>query len=315
MNSKFEKLDHGIVRIDTGYFEEGRAACYLLKHQGEVVLIETGVTATLSRVLDLMADLAIEPDAIRYIIPTHVHLDHAGGAGAMMATFPAARLIIHPRGARHMISPEKLVAGTIAVYGERRFSELYGRILPVAEDRVIVANDGFTLPLGDRELLFRDSPGHANHHFVVWDPVSEGWFTGDTFGISYREMRSDRGQMILPSTTPVQFDPDKLIASVKMIMDSQPKYAYLTHYGRISGLEDLANQLLEKIGLYVEIARCHAGDPNAHGKVAESLTELELGRLRQVNPDLGNQQALELLEMDVELNTQGLLHWVKEQEG
>ena len=309
MLDQFEELHQGIVRIDTGYIEEGRASCYLLEHRGEVALIETGIYTTLERVNALLRLRGIEKEAVKYVIPTHVHLDHAGCAGRMMAEYPCAQLVIHPRGARHMIAPEKLIAGSKQVYGEQRFTELYGEILPVAQERVTVAEDGFSLNIMGRELFFRHSPGHANHHFVIWDAMSEGWFTGDTFGICYREMRTPGGQMIFPSTTPVQFDPDKLFASIDMMMACSPKYAYLTHYGRVTDLDYLAEQQKEKIERYCEIATTHVGSKNALKTVVESLTELELGCLHQINPALSEPQAIALLAMDMELNAQGLIHW------
>jgi glyoxylase-like metal-dependent hydrolase (beta-lactamase superfamily II) len=309
--SMFEDLGFGITRIDTGYLVDGCAACYLLLDQGEAALIDTGVNGTLDRVKLLLAAENIPESAIKYVIPTHVHLDHAGGAGRMMAAFPHAQLVIHPRGARHMIAPEKLVAGAKAVYGEQRFAELYGEILPIEEYRVIIAEDGFALPLGNRQLLFRHSPGHANHHFVIWDEVSAGWFSGDTFGVCYPAMVGAAGQTIFPTTTPVQFNPEQLAASIAMMMAVAPRFAYLTHFGRVSNLPALAEQLKDKIHRYCELTRQLVNTDNPQQQLAEALMALELQCLKEVMPDFAEQDARALLAMDMELNAQGLLHWAQ----
>ncbi len=111
----------------------------------------------------------------------------------------------------------------------------YGSVAPVEPSRVVEAPDGFRLELAGRSLLFLDTPGHARHHVCVWDEASRGMFTGDTFGVSYRELASERGAFILPTTTPVQFEPEALHGSVDRLLGFEPRVAYLTHYSRVGG--------------------------------------------------------------------------------
>ena len=138
--AEFHSLKSDIHCIDALYIKPKVASIYLLREGDEVAIIETGTYHSVANVLATLRALAIDPAQVKYVIPTHVHLDHAGGAGEMMRQFTAATLIIHPRGARHMIDPSKLIAGTIGVYGEEQFERLYGRIEPIAEDRIIIAN-------------------------------------------------------------------------------------------------------------------------------------------------------------------------------
>ena len=164
----------------------------------------------------------VAPAQVDYVILTHVHLDHAGGAGQLMARFPNARLTVHPRGARHMIDPSRLLAATVAIYGEEETRRIYGEILPVPRERVIETPEGATLRLAGRELLFLDAPGHARHHVVVRDGETGHIFAGDTFGLSYRELDQDGRQFSFPTTSPSQFDPPALHRSIDRMLALGP---------------------------------------------------------------------------------------------
>ncbi|MDH5355416.1 MAG: MBL fold metallo-hydrolase, partial [Gammaproteobacteria bacterium] len=158
--------------MDSGYIQREYAAIYLIQEADEIAIIETGTFHSIPNVLALMSDLGVSNDQVKYVIPTHIHLDHAGGVSAMMDLFEQARLIVHPRGARHMIDPSRLVAGSMAVYGEEPFKRLYGEINPVDESRVDIANDLDVYSLAGRDLVFIDTPGHARHHFCIYDAKS-----------------------------------------------------------------------------------------------------------------------------------------------
>ena len=186
-----------VTCIDTGLFRDGLAACYLIEHDGEAALVDTGTRNSLPRIMQTLADHNISPEQVRWIMPTHVHLDHAGGAGALMDEMPEATLVVHERGARHMITPEKLQAGSLAVYGEEAYDAAFGQLVPVPEQRVCIAADGDSFDLGSRRLQTLNTAGHARHHYVVWDEHSSGLFTGDTFGVSYPELNTGRGSRFI----------------------------------------------------------------------------------------------------------------------
>jgi glyoxylase-like metal-dependent hydrolase (beta-lactamase superfamily II) len=301
-----ERLGSGITCIDAGYVQPGLACFYLLEEGGECAVIETGTSHSVPRLQQVLRERAIAPEQVRYVIPTHVHLDHAGGAGAMMALFPEARLLVHPRGARHMIEPERLIAGTVAVYGEAMFRELYGDIRPVDADRVRAMEDGETVSLAGRTLEFRHTRGHAEHHFCVWDETSRGWFSGDMFGLSYPWCRTPAGDFVLPSTTPSQFDPDTFITSLDLLCGYRPQRLYLTHYGELPYAPDKAEGLREQIHTYCKLARSH-GDDVVRLEEALGDYSVELMHRMELAGDEGAWR--QSLAFDMRLNAQGLLAW------
>jgi glyoxylase-like metal-dependent hydrolase (beta-lactamase superfamily II) len=243
-------------------------------------------------------------------MPTHVHLDHASGAGTLMRELPAAKLVIHPRGARHMIDPSKLIAGATEVYGAEQLQKLYGRLEPIEEPRVIVANDGHELDFNGRRLQFIDSPGHARHHYSIWDERSRGFFTGDTFGLSYREFDGPRGPFLMATTTPVQFEPEAWLATIDRYLSFKPEWMYLTHYNRVGEVARLADELRRDIEAHVRIARSIAAGPGRHERLMDALAHHELSRLAQQECPLPEPRSRELLKFDIDLNAQGLEVWL-----
>lgn len=246
---------HGIHTIDTAFQRAHFDAAYLVVEHGRGALVDCGTQHSIPAILATIARAGLAPADVDWLILTHVHLDHAGGAGALMQQLPNARLLVHPRGARHMIDPSALVAGATAVYGEAEIARSYGAIASVPAERVTVAEDGHAVDLAGRTLLCRDTPGHARHHLCVWDERSRSWFTGDTFGLSYRELDGPNGPFILPTTSPVQFEPEALKASIALLLSYRPQAMYLTHYDRIGDVEKLAVDLIEQIDAMVAIAR------------------------------------------------------------
>lgn len=301
-----EDLGFGITRIDAGYIEPGIASFYLLQSAAECAVIETGTVHSVPSLLRLLQSRAISPERVRYVIPTHVHLDHAGGAGLMMQHFGQATLVVHPRGARHLIDPGKLVAASRQVYGEARFARLYGDIVPVAESRVIAADDGLCLELAGRKLLLRHTPGHADHHLCVWDEVSRGWFSGDVFGISYQSFRTAGGDYCMPTTTPSQFRPGALKASVELLAAASPERIFLTHYGELTYSDRLRQSLQTQIDHYVDLATEHGGRAQ---QIEEAIVDYSLQGIQALNPGLELADMRELFRHDAQLNAQGLAHW------
>lgn len=302
--------EHDIHVIDTAFQRDHFDAAYLLVGNGRGAFVDCGTSHSLPNLLAAVERAGLGVDAIDWLILTHVHLDHAGGAGALMQRLPNARLLLHPRGAPHMIDPARLVAGATAVYGEAEMARSYGRIMPVAAERVVVAEDGHRLSLGGRDLLCIDTPGHARHHLCVWDEASRGWFTGDTFGLSYRELDSAQGAFIVPTTSPVQFEPEALHASIDRLMAQAPEVMYLTHYGRVRDTARLAADLHVQIDAMTAIARACDGRADRHRALVAALGELCLERARAHGCRLDDAGVLRVLGMDIELNAQGLECWL-----
>ncbi len=307
----FQDFEHGITAIDSRFVRPGLAAIHLLVEQGHAAIIDTGTNFSVPCVLEILHDKGLAPQSVTYVIVTHVHLDHAGGAGRMMQLFPNARLVVHPRGARHMIDPARLVAGAAAVYGEAAVKKTYGEIIPVPAGRVIEAPDNFELPLQGRKLRFLDTPGHARHHFCIWDETSRSVFTGDTFGISYREFDVAGREFIFPTCTPVQFEPEAAHASIERIMALQPEQAYLTHYGRITQLNRLANDLHQMLDAFVTLGmQCRDAGGQRHERLKAGVEEIMLRALLAHGCQLPLEEISRLLAMDFELNAQGIGVWL-----
>lgn len=302
--------DEGIHVIDTGFHRPCFDAAYLLVERGRAAFIDTGTNHSVPRLLSTLSTLGLDAAAVDYVIVTHVHLDHAGGAGLLMQSLPHARLVVHPRGARHLIDPTALMAGALAVYGREELDRSYGQVIGVDESRVISTLDGFVLDIAGRPLLFIDTPGHARHHHCIWDARSRGFFTGDTFGLSYREFDTQAGAFILPTTTPVQFEPELLKASVERMLSFDPSWMYLTHYGPVGGVAALGRQFLSTLEAIVALGRSAATATDRDMHLRNGLAHLYLERMRAHGVTMPDQQARELLTLDIELNAQGMAIWL-----
>jgi glyoxylase-like metal-dependent hydrolase (beta-lactamase superfamily II) len=306
MASHFERLDHGITVVDTDFLRPRFDASYLVIHAGRAAFIDTGPNSAVPRLLGALDQHGLAREAVDWVIPTHVHLDHAGGAGALMRELPNARLAIHPRGARHMIDPTRLLEGVRAVYGAEVAARDYGELVPVPEERVVPTFDEMTLELAGRPLRIIHTPGHAKHHHCVWDELSRGWFTGDTFGIVYPEL----APYIVPATAPVQFEPRALHASVGRLLAARPERMYLTHYGAVGDAAQLSVQLLRQIDAMVAAARELADAPDRHAGLRDACAQIYLSELNPMGSTLTPAAQRRLLELDVELNAQGLGAWL-----
>jgi glyoxylase-like metal-dependent hydrolase (beta-lactamase superfamily II) len=223
-----EPLGHGIHAIDTGFERPRFDAAYLIVHEGRAAFIDTGTAFALPRLLGALDALGVARHAVQGVIPTHVHLDHAGGVGQLMRALPQAVALVHPRGVRHIVNPQMLWDAASAVYGTEVVARSYGELLPVPAERVQATAEGQVVHLAGRALEFADTPGHAKHHHCVWDEATRGWFTGDTFGLSYREFDTARGPWIAPTAVPSQFQPDVLAATIQRLLARLPQCMYLS---------------------------------------------------------------------------------------
>ncbi len=301
---------NGISAIDAGYLRSGLAAIHLIVEGGKAALVDTGTSSSVAGVLQVLQKKDLAPEDVAYIFITHIHLDHAGGAGEFMHCFPNAKLVVHPRGARHMADPAKLVASAMTVYGEAEFKRMYGIIRPVDANRIIEAPDEFSLDFNGRPLSFLDTPGHARHHYCIFDRKSRSFFTGDTFGLSYREFDVEGMEFVFPTTTPMQFEPAEAHASLDRIMSYDAAYAFLTHYGRIGHLPRHAAEMHDLIDAHVKIAEKLRNVPDRHMALVEELGTLLLLRIIAHGCKMPQEEIHNLLSLDVGLNAQALEHWL-----
>lgn len=307
-------LGPGLFRIDTAFQRDDFDAAYLVVDDGRAAFIDTGTNHAVPRLLGALAHLGLAPDAVDWVIPTHVHLDHAGGVGLLMQSLPSARLLAHPRGLRHLVDPRALWAGALAVYGEEEMQRSYGQLQAVPAERAEESHDGQRVRVGGRELLLIDTPGHARHHHCLFDAVSGCWFTGDTFGLSYREFDVEGRPWVFPTSTPVQFEPEALKQSMQRMLDQKPQGMLLTHFGRIGhsvgevqALHQALLALLDET-VALSLALRHADD--RHEALKAALAGLYLDSLAAHGCTLPAERQRNLLAMDVELNAQGIGVWL-----
>ena len=308
--------EHGIHAVDANYIRPRVAAVHLVVENDQVAVVDTGSNASMPNVLNALKELGLAVENVRFVILTHIHLDHAGAAGTMMRAFPNARLVVHPRGARHMADPTKLMEGAAAVYGADELLRLYGEVLPIDVGRIIEASHEMCLDLAGRELVCLETPGHAKHHIAIVDRRSGHIFTGDIFGLSYRELDTDGRQFIFPTTTPIQFDPEAMHASIDLLLGYRPEAVYLTHFSQVREVGEKAATLHRLVDAHIDIARTEDDlAPDRHARIRAQLDRLILDEAARFGCGLAADRILEVYNMDLELNAQGLGVWLDASNG
>ncbi len=307
-------VGNGIHAIDVEYIRPLQDSSHLIIENGRAAFVDTGTNDSVPLLLDALSQHDLDPGDVDYVFLTHIHLDHAGGAGLLMQRLPNARCVIHPRGAPHMVSPEKLIRGTEAVYGVEKTRELYGEIRPMAEHRVVIADDEQWLSLNGREMQALYTEGHARHHYCLNDPASRGVFTGDSFGISYRELDTAAGEFIYPTTTPASFDPDEAHKAVDRVMGREPRQLYLTHYSRVTDLERLAADMHAGIDAFAAMALEHRHAEDRLERIADAMFDYLSTRLVDHGFKGGRDAIWSVIEIDITLNSAGLVSWLQRME-
>ena len=304
------RLEQGLLAIDTEFARPLQDASHLIIEAGRGAFVDTGVNSSVPMLLAALQQSDLDPADVDFVFLTHIHLDHAGGAGLLLQHLPNARCVLHPRGAPHMIDPARLIAGTEAVYGEEQTRKIYGDIRPIDAARIDIADDGETFSLRGRELQAFYTEGHARHHYCLSDPASKGVFTGDSFGVSYRELDTAAGEFIFPTSTPVQFDPDEAHKSVDRIMSYEPERLYLTHYSEVRNLERLAADMHKGIDAFVSMARANANAAKRTEALQEAMFEYFVDGLTKHGFKGDRDTMWSILSIDVNLNTQGIEVWL-----
>ncbi|MEM9692753.1 MAG: MBL fold metallo-hydrolase [Myxococcota bacterium] len=300
--------------IDTGYNGNNFCAAFLMVEKDAATIVETNTNFAVPRILDALAAAGRTPEQVEYIIVTHVHLDHAGGAAALMERCANATLLAHERAAPHLIDPSKLVNSATAVYGgPEAFHRLYGDIGPIDAARVRVMKDEETLSFGQRTLRFLYTRGHANHHFCIHDDRSNGIFTGDAFGLRYPQLQA-HGLLAFPTTTPTDFDGPAYRDTLRRIVDTGCDQVFLTHYGAYSDVAAMAEvvdrQLCEYSALVDEADEMVNEDSDLDSFCAERVSAIFAQELRSCGLE-GDDDVRRLLALDVDLNAQGVAFAVK----
>ena len=310
MTDLFSSCDKNIFCFDANYIRKKFAAIHFINQNNKLLIVDTATNHSAKKFLNALHTMNISPEFVEWIILTHVHLDHAGGAGFLMRMCPNARLAVHSRGARHMVNPEKLWASVVSVYGREEAEKQYGQLIPVDEDRVVVVGEGEVISFQGRRLQIFDAPGHANHHIIIFDEESKSFFTGDAFGIAYPELTSEDGEFIFISSTPTQFEPVKFEITIKKIMEQKPQSCFLTHFSKIMNIEKNGYELLKQLDEYVTITQQVRNNyEDQQNQIREKLFELLYKKLEKTNLSISRHDFGNLLSLDLSLNAQGLEYW------
>lgn len=304
-----EQLNGRIFIIDG--FDLGiaeRTGTYVIDEK-ELTLVDTGASPSVPHIKKGLSELGFSLEQVKYIIVTHIHLDHAGGTGLLLQECPNAKVVVHPKGARHLADPSRLIAGAKAIYGDK-FADLFDPIVPIPSERIIVKGEGDTLEVGPEcTLEFWDTPGHAKHHFGIYDPVSNGMFAGDTVGIRYPQLIEEGIPFFLPSTSPNQFDPQAMQQAIDRFQAANFDAIFYGHYSMEKEPEEALRQVAEWLVIFVEEAEEAFQKSQGPSELALRLQEQVRSYLRTKGvPD--NHEVYSIIKLDTEVSAMGLLDYL-----
>ena len=305
------EIDQGLYQLSLiGLEDVAATTAYLIKDEKNI-LIETGASSANAKILQALDQLHIGPGGLDAIVVTHVHLDHAGGAGLLMAECPGAELLIHPAGAPHLINTAKLEASARKVYGSA-FEELFHPLKDVDPDRVRMMEDGATYEVRPgRHLSFHHALGHALHHLVVLDSQSKSLFTGDAAGMYYPRIKQHYNvDFALPASTPSQFDPEQYYETLGQLLKLHPRRICFAHYG---SMEDPA-WVVKEVRSWLPLFGKEAHEFWLQHHRIESLKKFLLSRILDELEARGvprDNESLDQLIFDTDLNAQGLMSYFK----
>jgi len=288
-----------------------RTSIYLIKG-AKTALIEVGASSCLENLLSGLDFLNISLFDIDYVILTHIHIDHAGGAGTLIKRMPNARLIVHPRGAKHLINPTRLVEGTREAYTvyDNCFDQVFGQVEPVNSEYIYTPEEGEQLVLGKgRILTFYYTPGHARHHMAIYDSLTKGLFCGDTLGAIYKPLSRIIGRdYVIPATPPSEFDPEQGIAVCDVVSRLAPEVLFFSHFGISKDVGYILERNRELLREVTSAARFILSKNGSVKDVEEKFWELISLQISDFS-HLDLRQFIPLI--DVQLCAEGIVDYLK----
>jgi glyoxylase-like metal-dependent hydrolase (beta-lactamase superfamily II) len=294
----------GITAIDTRMGGRSQVTSSYLIHGDHPALIESGPSTCGPTLVEGLAALGVGARDLAHIVVSHIHLDHAGGAGALLERFPRATVWAHERGAKHLADPSRLVASTIRTYGELRTTELFGPVRAVPLDRLKPLSDGTAIHLGGRSLVAMDAPGHASHEVFLIDSATDALFTGDGFGVFLPDVG-----LVRPAVPPPEFDLELAVASIARARAVRPSTLLFSHFGPATAVEetcDLATERLEAWTDAVRIALARGALPEDMPAVLRAVTADETDAALAAGLDVGRYESL----VSYELNAAGIVRYL-----
>ena len=293
MDTFIEEITPGTYRLETSLpgIIGTVFSIYFIRDKSNVI-IEPGPAALIPAIRKALRELSLPDPA--YIIPTHIHLDHGGGLGELMHLFPHAKAVLNQQGAKHAFDPAHLIASTKMAFGAD-FEDVYGKIIPVPQSRTEIIQDNSTLSIGNRNLLFIDTPGHAPHHIAIFDNMTRGLFCGEALGLIYKP-----GAPPLPATAPPSFDPDLYIKSMLRLRELKPKLLFYSHGGVEHEPEKTIAAVIENTKMFGEVVLRALKSERTEQAVIQNIGEY-----------IRNRFAFEMEEYELGSNVRAYLHYFK----
>jgi len=275
------EVAENIYMIDDQLYSIPKLGSVYLISEEKKALVESGPATSAKVVIDGIRGIGVKPENIDYMIVTHIHLDHAGGVGVLIRGMPQAQVVVHHRGARHLVNPEKLVNSVVEAQGREAMARC-GEVIPIEQERVQPVSDGDTIRLSDKQVLrFIDAPGHAPHELCIYESRNQGLFTGDAVAVSLAE-----GEVFLPFQPPPDFDLEQNNNTIEKLMEVKAKVIYYSHFGVSNKVEEDLQLALDKLQVWHDIV-VEAINEGTFDSVAEKLlaqARAELEPIREIEP-------------------------------
>jgi glyoxylase-like metal-dependent hydrolase (beta-lactamase superfamily II) len=299
-------LGHDVFQIDTQMAGvQGITAGYLIRGS-RPCLVETGTAPSAPVVREALSRLGVGAEDLASVVVTHIHLDHAGGAGDVAEMYPAAEIVVHQRGARHLADPSRLMASARQVYGAA-LDRLFGELRPVPASRIRALDDSGSVDLGDgRQLSSHYSPGHAKHHVGLLDSSSGDLYVGDAAGVYIPETGDLR-----PATPPPDFSLETALSSLRLFASLGPSRLLFSHYGPVSSVPETLDRSAEELHVWVEHTRAARSAGLDLDHAVAMVAERTRDRYKAFAPD-GDPALVARFEKisGAEANVAGIMHWL-----
>jgi glyoxylase-like metal-dependent hydrolase (beta-lactamase superfamily II) len=262
---KIKRLNSQITMIDINLFGIERYGSVYVVLGKKTALIDTGTSYAVSTIIDALAEIGVND--LDYIFLTHIHLDHAGGAGLLAHRYPNAKVVVHHRGSRHLIDPTKLVESVQAATGD--MFEYYGEAIPILPEQIIACSGDEQFYLGNDIIIQTvDTPGHAPHHLAFFETKSSSIFVGDAAGL-YSE------EKLLPATPPPRFDLSKALASLKKLKELKPKHLLYSHFGPAIDPIEALDRYATLLPIWINKINIMRNEIGVEGAVKKVISDLE----------------------------------------
>ena len=308
---RVQKIAPNFYCIDTHDLNrDERTGAYLLIDE-KIALIETSASPSIPYIMEGLVELSISLEDIDYLIVTHIHLDHAGGAGLFLQSCPNAKFVVHPRGASHMIDPSRLIASAKSIYGQE-FNELFDPIVPISAEHVIEIGHEEVLSLGEHQLTFYHTEGHAKHHVSMHYSATNGMFVGDTTGVRYPELKGEAVDLIIPSTSPNQYDPVTMEKSIQLYESMNVAELYFGHYGVYKNPQEAYRQVRYWTPLFLaagEKALATADSLEEQTKLLDERLKTILHEYLQAQGIADNHPIYQTIPFDTVVSAMGILDY------